>query len=103
MAVDGVEKAVARIGRYRWTIVALLFAATVINYVDRQMIGILKPTLSSELGWSEEDYANVIFFFQFAYAIGYLGFGRIVDLVGARTGYGVAFVIWQIAHMAHGL
>lgn len=103
MAADGVDTAVTRVGRYRWTIVGLLFAATVINYVDRQMIGILKPTLSSELGWSEEDYANVIFFFQFAYAIGYLAFGRIVDIVGARTGYGIAFVIWQAAHIAHGL
>jgi ACS family hexuronate transporter-like MFS transporter len=99
---DGIERAVARAGRYRWGIVALLFMATVINYVDRQMIGVLKPTLSKDLGWSETDFANVIFFFQMAYAIGYIGFGRIVDVIGARMGYAVAFVIWQVAHIAHG-
>jgi ACS family hexuronate transporter-like MFS transporter len=99
---DPVAGAVARAGRYRWGIVALLFTATVINYVDRQMIGVLKPTLSADLGWSETDFADVIFFFQLAYAIGYLGFGRIMDVIGARFGYAIAFVIWQIAHIAHG-
>ena len=99
---DPIAGAVARAGRYRWGIVALLFTATVINYVDRQMIGVLKPTLSADLGWSETDFADVIFFFQFAYAIGYLGFGRIMDVIGARFGYAIAFVIWQIAHIAHG-
>ncbi|KQM23039.1 hexuronate transporter [Sphingomonas sp. Leaf24] len=99
---DGIERAVSRAGRYRWGIVALLFMATVINYVDRQMIGVLKPTLSEDLGWTETDFANVIFFFQMAYAIGYIGFGRIVDVIGARMGYAVAFVVWQIAHIAHG-
>lgn len=102
MEGDGIERAVSRAGRYRWGIVALLFMATVINYVDRQMIGVLKPTLSSDLGWTETDFANVIFFFQLAYAIGYIGFGRIVDVIGARMGYAVAFVIWQVAHIAHG-
>src|SRR3546814_10713167 len=66
------------------------------------MIGVLKPVLSADLGWSETDFANVIFWFQAAYAIGYLGFGRIVDVIGARAGYAVAFVIWQLAHIAHG-
>ena len=99
---DGIERAATRAGRYRWGIVALLFMATVINYVDRQMIGVLKPTLSKDLGWTETDFANVIFFFQMAYAIGYIGFGRIVDVIGARMGYAVAFVIWQVAHIAHG-
>ncbi|KQM77719.1 hexuronate transporter [Sphingomonas sp. Leaf22] len=102
MEGDGIERAVSRAGRYRWGIVALLFMATVINYVDRQMIGVLKPTLSEDLGWTETDFANVIFFFQMAYAIGYIGFGRIVDVIGARMGYAVAFVVWQIAHIAHG-
>ncbi|HEY6814103.1 MAG TPA: MFS transporter [Croceibacterium sp.] len=96
------QAAAARVGRYRWVIVGLLFAATVINYIDRQMIGVLKPTLMADLGWSEADYAGVIFFFQMAYAIGYIGFGRIVDVIGARVGYAVAFVIWQLAHIAHG-
>lgn len=98
----GIRKAAARAGAYRWVIVALLFAATIINYVDRQMLGVLKPTLSTDLGWSEIDYANVVFWFQTAYAIGYIGFGRIVDLIGARLGYAAAFVIWTFAHIAHG-
>lgn len=89
-------------GRYRWVIVGLLFAATAINYVDRQMIGVLKPTLAKDLHWSESDYGNIIFWFQAAYAIGYLGFGRIVDKIGARFGYTIAFIIWTIAHVAHG-
>ncbi|KHL25588.1 hexuronate transporter [Croceibacterium mercuriale] len=99
---DGIGKAAERAGRYRWVIVSLLFLATCINYVDRQMIGVLKPTLSADLGWTETDFANVIFFFQMAYAIGYIGFGRIVDVIGARFGFAIAFVIWQVAHMAHG-
>ena len=80
----GIEQAAARAGSYRWVIVGLLFAATVINYVDRQMIGVLKPTLVAEFGWSETDYANIVFFFQLAYAIGYIGFGRVMDVLGAR-------------------
>ncbi|PCD04213.1 MFS transporter [Sphingomonas spermidinifaciens] len=93
----------ARIGRYRWVVVAMLFAATAINYIDRQMIGVLKPTLETEFGWSESDFANIIFWFQVAYAIGYIGFGRIVDVIGARLGYTVAIIIWTASHMAHGL
>ncbi|WP_112382845.1 MULTISPECIES: MFS transporter [Sphingomonas] len=101
MAMDvtpEVAAAAGRVGRYRWGICALLFAATAINYVDRQMIGVLKPTISAELGWSETTYADVIFWFQAAYAIGYLSFGRIVDLVGARIGYTIAFIIWTLGH-----
>lgn len=97
-----IEQAVARSGRYRWGIVALLFAAAVINYVDRQMIGVLKVPISADMKWSESDFANVIFWFQVAYAIGYIGFGKIVDVIGARFGYAIAFVIWQLAHIAHG-
>jgi ACS family hexuronate transporter-like MFS transporter len=93
-----VAAAAGKVGRYRWGICALLFAATAINYVDRQMIGVLKPTISAELGWSETTYADVIFWFQAAYAIGYLSFGKIVDLVGARIGYTIAFLIWTLGH-----
>jgi ACS family hexuronate transporter-like MFS transporter len=98
-----VNQAPTRIGRYRWVICGLLFAATAINYVDRQMIGVLKPTLAKEFNWSESDYANIVFWFQAAYAIGYLSFGPIVDRLGARLGYSIALVIWTISHMAHGL
>jgi MFS transporter, ACS family, hexuronate transporter len=97
-----VSGAAARVGRYRWTICGLLFAATAINYVDRQMIAVLKPDLARELSWSETDYANIVFWFQCAYAIGSLGFGKVVDAIGARFGYAIAVVIWTIAHVAHG-
>ncbi|MCE7796765.1 MFS transporter [Sphingobium sufflavum] len=90
-------------GRYRWVIVALLFTACAINYIDRQMIGVLKPTLEKELGWSETDYADIVFYFQLAYAFAYLAFGKIVDVLGARLGYAVAVIIWTAGHMAHGL
>ena len=99
---EAVAGATQRVGRYRWVVVGLLFAATAINYVDRQMIGVLKPTLAAEMHWSETDYANIVFWFQAAYAIGYLGFGRLVDAIGARLGYTVAIIIWTIAHVAHG-
>jgi ACS family hexuronate transporter-like MFS transporter len=93
----------ARIGRYRWVIVALLFAATAINYIDRQMIGVLKPTLQAEFSWTETDYANIVFWFQLAYALGYVSFGKVVDAVGVRLGYTLAIIIWTVSHMAHGL
>ncbi|SFP77390.1 MFS transporter [Sphingomonas rubra] len=102
-ADPAVADASARVGRYRWVICALLFAATAINYIDRQMIGVLKPTLKDEFGWSESDFATIIFWFQLAYAIGYVGFGRIVDVVGARAGYTIAILVWTVSHMAHGL
>ncbi len=102
-AETGMAAATARTGRYRWVIVAMLFAATAINYIDRQMIGVLKPTLQGEFGWSEKDFAGIIFWFQLAYAIGYLAFGKVVDTIGARLGYTVAIVVWTISHMAHGL
>lgn len=89
-------------GRYRWVIVGLLFSATAINYIDRQMIGVLKPTLAAEFHWTESDFANIVFWFQLAYAIGYIVFGRVVDAIGARLGYTIAIIIWTISHMAHG-
>jgi MFS transporter, ACS family, hexuronate transporter len=91
----------AAAGRYRWVIVALLFMAMVINYVDRQTIGLLKADLTREFGWSETDYADIVFWFQASYAVAYLLWGRIVDRIGARWGFGAAFLIWQIAHIAH--
>lgn len=90
------------VSRYRWVICGLLFVATGINYVDRQMIGLLKPTLQTEFGWSEGSYADIVFWFQAAYAIGYIGFGAVIDRLGARIGYACAFTIWTIAHILHG-
>ncbi|MGH8032071.1 MAG: MFS transporter [Luteimonas sp.] len=91
----------AKSGVYRWVIVALLFSAIVINYIDRQTIGLLKQDLSTEMNWSEEDYANLVVYFQLTYAFAYLAWGRIVDRIGARWGLGLAFTIWQVAHLAH--
>jgi ACS family hexuronate transporter-like MFS transporter len=91
------------IGRYRWVICAMLFAATSINYVDRQIIGVLKPTLQLEFGWTESSYGDVVFWFQAAYALGYLGFGRVIDRIGARLGYAAVVALWTAAHLAHAL
>lgn len=99
-----ISAAAERVGRYRWVIVGLLFAATAINYIDRQMIGLLKPIMMDDpaLNMDERTYADIVVWFQVAYAIGYLGFGKVVDAVGARFGYAAAVVIWTIAHVAHG-
>ncbi len=88
---------------YRWTIVALLFIATTINYVDRQVLGILAPTLASELNWSETDYGDIVSWFSFAYAFGFLLAGRLIDRVGVKRGLGAAVVAWSVAAMAHAL
>jgi ACS family hexuronate transporter-like MFS transporter len=98
-----VDQAAGRVGRYRWVICGLLFAATAINYIDRQMIGVLKPTLQAEFKWTEGDFATIVFWFQVAYAVGYISFGKVVDKLGARLGYTIAIIIWTISHMAHGL
>jgi ACS family hexuronate transporter-like MFS transporter len=73
----------------------------VINYVDRQALGVLKPTLMNEFGWTETNYADIVFWFQASYAVSYLIWGRLVDKIGARWGFGLAFIIWQIAFIAH--
>lgn len=90
-------------GNVRWIICALLFFATTINYIDRQIIGILKPTLQGELGWSETDYGNIVFWFQAAYAIGLLACGPLIDRIGSRLGYAGAIAVWSLAAMAHAL
>ena len=72
---------------YRWRILALLFFATTINYVDRQVIGLLKPILDVELGWSESDYGFIVTAFQVAYAIGLITSGWLLDKIGTRVGY----------------
>jgi ACS family hexuronate transporter-like MFS transporter len=90
-----------RVGRYRWVICLLLFLAATINYIDRQVIGLLKPTLQQQYGWSEIDYADIVFSFQLAYAIGLLLAGRFIDRVGTRTGFTIAVLVWSIAAMAH--
>ena len=90
-----------RVGRVRWIVVALLFAATAINYIDRQTIALLKPTLQKEFSWSELTYSHIVEWFQAAYAVGYIFFGTFVDRVGARIGYATAFTLWTLAHILH--
>jgi ACS family hexuronate transporter-like MFS transporter len=92
-----------RITGLRWYICALLFAATVLNYVDRQVFSILAPDLQRDIGWTELDYGRIVIAFQFPYAICYLVTGRFIDRVGTRLGYAVAVVWWSIAEMAHAL
>lgn len=82
---------------------ALLFFATTINYLDRQVIGLLKDNLSEEFNWSEIDYSNIVMAFSAAYAVGLLLFGRIIDKLGTRTGYAVSVVIWSVAAMGHAI
>ena len=88
-------------GNIRWIICGLLFLAATINYIDRQVIGILKPTLQQEFGWTETDYAAIVFSFQLAYAIGLLIAGRIIDSVGTKRGFVIAITIWSLAAAAH--
>jgi ACS family hexuronate transporter-like MFS transporter len=88
---------------YRWVICALLFFSATVNYIDRQVLGILKPTLQKEFSWSERDYAAIVFSFQLAYAIGLLLAGRVIDKLGTRLGFAVAVVLWSIAAVGHAI
>lgn len=106
---SGVEAAshvpTQRVGGYfRWTICALLLFAAIINYVDRQVIGILKPTLTEAFGWSDERiYSSIVFSFQLAYALGFVFAGRFMDAVGVRRGFAISVSLWSLAAAAHGL
>jgi ACS family hexuronate transporter-like MFS transporter len=90
-------------GNFRWVICGVLLLGTTKNYMDRQVIGVLKTTLQQEFHWSEVDYSNLVFAFQAAYAIGMLAVGRLIDRVGTRIGYALAMAAWSLASMAHGL
>jgi len=90
-------------GWFRWVICGLLFLATTINYIDRQVIGVLKVTLHEKFGSSEIDYSKIVFCFQLAYAAGYALGGRVMDLIGLRLGYLLAVLGWSLAAMGHGL
>jgi len=90
-----------RIGHFRWVICALLLFGTTKNYMDRQVLGVLKTTLQHDLGWNEIDYSNLVFAFQAAYALGMVLVGRLIDRLGTRLGYALAMVFWSLASMAH--
>jgi len=88
---------------YRWVVCALLFFATTIVYVDRQVFGILGPRLTEEFGWSEKDFSFIVSAFTLAYAIGYSLAGRMMDVIGERKGFLVVFGVWSVAEIGHGL
>jgi len=90
-----------KIGKYRWTICALLFFATTINYLDRQVLSLLHPLLEEEFGWTKTDYANIAAAFQFSYAVALLFAGRVVDKLGTKKGFAIAIVLWSIAAAVH--
>ncbi len=89
------------VGKYRWTICALLFFATTVNYLDRQVLSLLAPELSKEFGWTNTDYANITAVFQFVYALSMLFAGRIIDKLGTKKGYIWAIIIWSIGAIMH--
>lgn len=88
-------------GRYRWTVCALLFFATTVNYVDRQVIGILKPELSQQFHWDDIAYGNIVMAFQATYALGFLFAGTLMDRIGTRLGYAFALAVWSLAAIGH--
>lgn len=90
-------------GKYRYVILVMLFFATTINYIDRQILSLLKPILDDELGWTNEEFGYVNSLFQGAYAIGLLGFGWFIDKFGTKVGYAISIVAWSLAAMVHAL
>lgn len=92
-----------KIGNYRWTICALIFFATTINYIDRNVISFLKSTFTEQLGWTDGDYANIEIVFKIFYSLGLLSAGRIVDKLGTKMGYGVYTFLWSLAGVATAL
>ncbi len=99
--MNPITTSVPRVGRYRWAICALLFFATTINYIDRQVFGILAPEMKKLFSWSDTDYTDIVFWFEVSYAVGLLTFGRVLDAIGTRIGLAVAMVFWSLASMLH--
>lgn len=91
------------IGKYRWTICSLLFFATTINYLDRQVLSLLKGDLEVEFNWTDTDYANIVMVFQFVYAVSMLFAGRMIDWLGTKSGFAWSLVIWSVGAMVHAL
>lgn len=90
-----------KVGRYRWVVCMLLFFATTINYLDRQVLSLLQPYLADKFNWSNTDYANITAVFQVMYAVSMLFAGRIIDRLGTKTGYAVAIIVWSLAAIVH--
>lgn len=87
----------------RWWMLSLVFLATTINYLDRQVMGLLKPVLEKEFSWDEKDYSYIVMAFTTTYAIGYMAMGRFIDKVGTKIGYAVSLIVWSLASIGHGL
>jgi len=102
-SVPGISGTLVRMTKYRWRICALLFAATTLNYLDRQVLGVLAPDLTRRFGWTEIDYGYIVTAFQGAYAIGLLCAGAIIDRLGTRIGYALTICVWSVAAMSHAL
>jgi len=92
-----------KIGKYRWTICALLFFATTVNYLDRQVLSLLKGDLEVEFNWSDTDYANIVMVFQLVYAISMLFAGRLIDWLGTKAGFAWSIIVWSVGAMVHAL
>jgi MFS transporter, ACS family, hexuronate transporter len=101
--LDSSTQAKEKIGYYRWLICALIFFATTINYVDRAVLGVLAPTLRTEIGWTDQEYGYISAAFTLAYAIGFLFAGWFIDRVGTRLGYALYLTVWSLAAAAHAL
>src|ERR1700738_5705787 len=97
------ETPLTTIGRYRWVVCGLLFFATTVNYMDRQILSLLKPILDNQLHWSNEQFGAVNSAFQGAYAVGGLIFGYLVDRLGTKIGYAISITGWSLAAMGHAL
>src|ERR1700744_5039967 len=93
----------SRAGYFRWVICALLLAGTTKNYMDRQVLGLLKPLLQHDLGWNDIDYSNLVFVFQGAYALGMVFVGRLIDRLGTRVGYSLTMAFWSLGGMGPAL
>ena len=102
-AVVHPEAITGKVGRYRWRICLLLFFATTLNYMDRQVLGLLAPVLQTKIGWNDIQYGYIVTAFQGAYAIGLLFMGRLIDRLGTRIGYTIAISVWSLAAMGHAL
>src|SRR5690606_7114304 len=93
----------SKVGSYRWTICTLLFFATTVNYLDRQVLSLLHPTLEKEFNWTNTDYARITAAFQFVYALSMLFAGRIIDKLGTKWGYAWALIIWSVGAILHAI
>src|SRR5262252_1253875 len=100
-AAAAAASAVSKIKHLRWYICGLLFFATVVNYIDRQVLGALAPDLKRNLGWTESEYSQIVIWFQVAYGAMFVVWGRIIDRIGVKLSFTIAIVVWSLAGMGH--